>query len=99
MIYHVTTQQQWEQAKKDGYFEVASLKLEGFIHMSQSHQVAGVLERYYKNVPDLVLLHVDESKLTHELKYEWSPSVHQEFPHVFGPINLDAVVDIISIAP
>jgi uncharacterized protein (DUF952 family) len=98
MIYHVTTQSHWNQAIAIGFFEVESLSTEGFIHMSQENQVSGVLERYYKNVPDLVLLHVDENKLVAELKYELAPSVNELFPHIFGTINLDAVVKVESIS-
>ena len=94
MIYHVTTKSQWNEALSKGYFEVPSLQIEGFIHMSKENQVAGVLDRYYKNVSNLVLLHVEENKLTAEIKLELSPSINQEFPHIYGPINLDAVVKI-----
>ena len=94
MIYHVTTSQQWQNAIASGYFTEPSLEQEGFIHMSKSEQVAGVLDRYYKNQTNLVLLHVDETKLVAPLKYEHSPSVNEEFPHIFGTINLDAVVQV-----
>ncbi len=94
MIYHVVTRQSWEAARQQGFYEAASLALEGFIHCSKKEQVAGVLERYYKNQTDLLLLHIEESKLTAPLKYELAPSVNEEFPHVFGRINLDAVVDV-----
>jgi uncharacterized protein (DUF952 family) len=93
MIYHVTTKSAWEQALQNGFYETASLQTEGFIHNSTQQQVSGVLDRYYKNVTDLLLLHIDESKLTSPLKYELAPSVNEEFPHIFGPINLDAVVE------
>jgi uncharacterized protein (DUF952 family) len=94
MIYHVTNVVDWEKARQAGCFVVPSLEAEGFIHMSKAHQVAGVLDRYYKNQSDLLLLHVDEQKLTSELKYDWSPSIQEEFPHIYGPINLDAVVTV-----
>ena len=48
----------------------------------------------YKDKPDLLLMHLDESKLTAELKYELAPSINELFPHVFGSINLDAVVKV-----
>jgi len=97
LIYHVTSKQEWESAKQNGFFEAPSLKIEGFIHCSQAQQVQGVLERYYKGKTDLVKLVIDTSKLIHELKYELAPSVNQEFPHVFGVINIDAVIDVIDI--
>ena len=97
MIYHVTTKSQWEDAKSKGFYEVESLQTEGFIHMSKIDQVEGVLNRYYQNVPNLVLLHVEETKLIAEIKFELTPSVNQEFPHVFGAINIDAVVKVEAI--
>jgi len=97
LIYHVTSKNEWELAKQNGFFEAPSLKLEGFIHCSQAQQVQGVLERYYKGKTDLVKLVIDTTKLVHELKYEVAPSVNEEFPHVFGTINLDAVIDVVEI--
>lgn len=94
MIYHVITQQAWEQAKLQGYYEAPSLATEGFIHCSKKEQVAGVLERYYKNAGDLLLLHIDEYKLHAPLTYELSPSVNEAFPHVYGVLNIDAVSEV-----
>lgn len=97
MIYHVTKKKSWELALQQGFYETDSLATEGFIHNSTLEQVAGVLNRYYKNETDLVLLHIDEMLLTSPLKYELAPSVNEMFPHIFGPINLEAVVDVVSI--
>lgn len=94
MIYHVTTRTAWEEGKELGRYEHISLQKEGFIHNCSRAQLAGVLDRYYKNTADLLLLHVDESLLQAELKYELAPSVNEEFPHIFGPINIDAVVEV-----
>ncbi len=97
MIYHVTTKQQWEAALRKGCYEAPSLASEGFIHMSRQQQVAGVLQRYYQNTPDLLLLHINETKLTAELKFELAPSVNEEFPHLYGPLNLEAVAGVAEI--
>ena len=44
-----------------------------------------------------MLLHIEESKLTAPLKYELAPSVNEEFPHIFGQLNLDAVIKVETI--
>ena len=97
MIYHVTTKSEWENALSIGKYEAPSLHAEGFIHLSKQEQVAGVLDRYYKGFNNLVLLHIDESLLSAELKYELSPSVNEEFPHLFGALNVDAVVNVVLL--
>lgn len=97
MIYHVINKTSWQQALQQGFYEAPSLATEGFIHLSTKDQVAGVLQRYYQNQTDLLLLQVDESKLTAELKYEIAPSVNELFPHLFGRLNLDAVTAVTEI--
>ncbi len=92
MIYHVVSKTRWKTALAQGYYEADSLATDGFIHASKESQVAGVLDRYYQNQPDLLLLHIDETKLEAELKYELAPSVNEEFPHIFGRLNTDAVI-------
>ncbi len=92
MIYHITTKPLWEEALKKGSYEPGSLFAEGFIHTSTLEQAPGVLERYYKNQPDLILLHIEETLLESPLKYELAPSVNEMFPHIFGPVNINAIV-------
>ncbi len=97
MIYHITTTADWTAQRDSLTYEAASLATEGFIHLSAKEQVAGVLERYYQNVPDLLLLHVDPNRLTAELRYEAATN-NEQFPHLYGPLNRDAVVNIEPIS-
>ena len=94
MIFHVVTAANWQKALQQGFYEATSLATEGFIHTSRAEQVSGVLNRYYQHESNLCLLHIDETKLTAPLKYELAPSVNEEFPHIYGKLNLDAVVNV-----
>ena len=98
IIYHVTTQQEWLQAKEIGFYTAPSLAIEGFIHCSTKQQVKGVMERYFVGKTNLVELVIDTKKLTHELKYEIAPSINEAFPHIYGHINLSAVVEVKNIS-
>lgn len=93
MIYHVATPSQWTAQLDAQEYVADSLQTEGFIHCSTVSQVSGVLERYYASEPDVLMLHIDEAKLQAELKYEVSTN-QEAFPHVFGPINKGAVVEL-----
>ena len=97
IIYHVTTGEEWNTAKKKGFYESASLKQEGFIHCSQEEQVAAVLERYFAGKTGIVKLVIDTDKLTAKYVFEWSPSTKDTFPHVYGPVNIDAVVEVLDL--
>lgn len=97
MIYHVTDHSSWTKAMEAGYFEATYLYTEDFIHASKKEQVADVLKRYYRNATDLLLLHIDESKLTSPLKYELAPSENELFPPIYGPVNIESVIKTESI--
>ena len=97
VIYHITEKREWETAKEKGYYATAALKEEGFIHCSEDRQVADVLDRYFKNKIDLVKLVIETDKLTSPLYFDWSSSIEDTFPHIYGPINLDAVQEVIPV--
>ncbi|MEO6313987.1 MAG: DUF952 domain-containing protein [Chitinophagaceae bacterium] len=98
IIFHVTTATAWQAAQASGTYATPSLQDEGFIHCSADDaQVAGVLQRYFSDKNDLVKLVIDTDKLKSRFIYEWSPSTADTFPHVYGPLNLDAVIDMIKI--
>ena len=99
IIYHVTTAADWKAARQKGFYDHPSLTDEGFIHCSQEHQVAGVLERYFTGKTDLVKLVIDTDKLDCKFVFDWSPSTADTFPHVYGTINTDAVINIVEIIP
>jgi uncharacterized protein (DUF952 family) len=74
-------------------FESETLRQEGFIHCATREQVQGVLEKYFTGQKKLLLLHIYTEQLKAELRYE--VATHGEkFPHVYGPINGDAVVSV-----
>jgi len=97
IIYHVTTAADWDAALQTGYYNHPSLGEEGFIHCSQDHQVAGVLERYFAGQDGLIKLVIDTDKLSSKFVFDWSPSTADTFPHVYGPINTGAVVEVITL--
>ncbi len=91
MIYHLTTPARWQPFAGGSDYFPETFDREGFIHLSTETQVAGVLRRYYRGVPRLMQLHVDESKLAAPLKYE-AATGGDLFPHLYGPLNREAVV-------
>lgn len=94
VIYHITTNEEWVSAKAAGHYESASLPREGFIHCSEERQIPGVLQRYFSDQQNLLRLTIETEKLTSPLFYDWSPSIEDTFPHIYGPLNPEAVVEI-----
>jgi uncharacterized protein (DUF952 family) len=96
-IYHVTTQDEWEQSKKTGAYQPAQFAQEGFIHCSTEQQVEGVLDRFYKGQTGLVKLKIEKAKLQRPLLFELATDLDELFPHIYGALNLDSVVEVIKI--
>jgi len=92
LILHITTAPEWAAAQSAGEYRASSLETEGFIHCSTPAQVVHVADWFYRDLPDLVLLCIDPGALPGEVRWEASSdSFAGEFPHVYGPIAIDAV--------
>ena len=77
-----------------------TLAEEGFIHASSASQVTGVANRYYRDVRgDLLLLAIDPERVRAEVRWDEVPGSPLPFPHIYGPLNVDAVVSARPIAP
>jgi uncharacterized protein (DUF952 family) len=93
LIFHITTAPEWDAARRAGAYRAPTLETEGFIHCSLPNQVNHVADWFYRDIPDLVLLGIDPALLTSELRWEPSSDAFAgEFPHVYGPIAIEAVV-------
>jgi uncharacterized protein (DUF952 family) len=103
-IYHIATRADWDEASAAGEYTRSSLGRtlaeEGFIHASQASQVTRTANRFYRDVPgDLLLLVIDPARLRSEVRYEHVPGAELPFPHIYGPLNVDAVVEARPLAP
>ena len=77
-------------------YRAESLAVEGFIHFSSWAQLAATAGRYYAGIPDLVVLVVDSAALD-DLRVELSPSTGETFPHLYGPLPVPAVVEVLPL--
>ena len=106
MIYHITNREAWQDARERGAYRAPSLAADGFIHCSAREQVLGVANDFYRGRANLLLLCIDERKLAAKLRWDTpihpNPSASKQtatesaFPHVYGELNLDAVVTAIE---
>ena len=106
MIFHITTGTVWQSAQAAGRYRHPSLDEVGFIHASTAQQAPAVANAFYRDQHDLVLLVIDETRLASELR--WEPpagppaagiSEADRFPHIYGPLNLEAVVRALDFKP
>lgn len=103
MILHITTREEWQTAQRNGSYAPSSLGREGFIHCSTLRQVVETANAYFRGTPDLVLLLIDEGKvrapLRHEAPVGGRADSEQRSPHLYRPLELDAVTQVIAFPP
>lgn len=94
-ILHITTDAAFAAADAAKGYVDPSLEREGFIHCSTPEQVLIPANERFAGRPDLVLLVIDPSVLSSKLVFEDSYGSGNEFPHIYGPIDVDAVTAIV----
>ena len=97
LIVHVADPDRWERARESGAYRHPTLDAEGFVHFSLPDQVTRVANSGGPPTDrEWVLLCVDESRLDPAVRYEpGDPDSDEEFPHVYGPVGVDAVVEVL----
>ena len=78
----------------NGCLRVPSLKTQGFIHCSLAEQVLQVANGILPGRDDLVLLEIEEGKVIPKIIYENLEGGDKLFPHIYGPLNEDAIIAI-----
>lgn len=100
-LYHLALRRDWRAARPDGVYRCStrgrSLQEVGFIHLSTAQQVPATARRFYADVPagELLLLTIDPQRLAAaglELRHEPAPGSGELFPHLYGPLPLEAVL-------
>ncbi len=103
-IYHLTTPELWQAAQTAGEYTHPSLVHKGFIHAANLYQVLKVAERFYRELPEVLLLVIERARLAPPIKDE--PPEHpapvntkdparETYPHIYGALNLDAVTAVL----
>lgn len=95
-IYHITEQPIWNQAVRDGIYLPQNFMREGFIHCSTREQVLDVANRFYAHDSNLVLLQIDVDLVESQIVEENLEGGSEKFPHIYGPLNMDAVKKALS---
>jgi len=93
MLLHIAHGDEWVRAQENGLYWTGSLHDQGYIHCSYPHQVIEVANSIYREQRGLVLLHIDPDRLDSRVVEEDGGS-GELYPHVYGPINVGAVVKV-----
>ncbi|VEU83134.1 DUF952 domain-containing protein [Acholeplasma hippikon] len=96
MIIKCIEKTYWESVRNLKHWGEAELIKDGFIHNSTIETLPIILNKFSMD-KSFVLLLLDENKLTSPLIYEMSKKLNLEFPHIYGPINNDAILEVLPL--
>lgn len=102
-IHHVMTPEDWAAFQASGTSRVStrgrSLDDEGFVHCSFDDQVERVIAGFYADLPEIAVVSLDRDRIAPPVVVEAATDGSGEYPHVYGPLNLDAVVEVVLRPP
>jgi uncharacterized protein (DUF952 family) len=97
LVFHIVGQSDWLDAQLLGHYAPDAFTADGFIHLSKKSQILHPANLLYRRRTDLQLLVIDADSVRADIVYE--PGSHGEeelFPHLYGQLNLDAVIDVVD---
>jgi uncharacterized protein (DUF952 family) len=94
ILYHISDKRSWSRAINTGSYLPDAYPVDGFIHCSTSSQLLAVAKRFYASRDDLVLLTIDGESVASPIILENLEGGSEQFPHIYGPLNLEAVVKV-----
>ena len=93
-LFHVADAAEWAAGTYVRSTRGLDLADVGFVHLAFAWQLQGVLDRFYSDVVDpLVLLRVDPDRLGAPLRVEPPPGSPEGFPHLYGPLTAPCVIE------
>ena len=95
-IYLLSSQTEYQQALNEGGLVRDSLQSEGFIHASPKSQLNRLANKYYRDKKQPLILFVDKKLISCQVK--WEPATGGLYPHIYGPLNINAVTKVEKIA-
>jgi uncharacterized protein (DUF952 family) len=94
-IYVFISGDDFARSNETGFYRPTSLASEGFVHASPRDQLHRVANKFYTATRDLRLMHIDPALVAAEIR--WEPATGGLYPHIYGPLNMSAVVQTTEI--
>ena len=95
-IIHSLKENIWNSYKNEKYYGASSIERCGFIHCSEISTYKWVAPNFANETDDYVILVIDTHKLENKVIWEDLGNFGVEYPHIYGLLNTDAVVEVVA---
>ena len=99
IIFHIATRKAFKGKEQAASYRPELFALEGFIHCSTAEQIIKVANARFRGQTGLLLLCLDADRVKAEIRYENLEGGQELFPHIYGEINTEAVVQVAEFEP
>ena len=97
-IFHIATREAFAKDQA-AFYSPELFQDEGFIHCSTADQIIRVADTRFRGQSGLLLLCLDTNKVKAEIRYENLEGGQELFPHIYGQINTEAIVQVAEFEP
>jgi uncharacterized protein (DUF952 family) len=96
VVMHMLPSTRWKAQPPHQPYAGDTLSTEGFIHCTAEPAVLVKVAnaRFREQAGDWVILRVDTARVTAPVRWELSDG--HIFPHIYGPVELEAVVQVLD---
>lgn len=102
-IYKILTEKEWSDFKNNGFFSGTKLdQKDKFIHLAFKHQYPALIEKFFKDARQVVIIEIDPQKLNKgDLKIEANKPGGEKYPHLYNAIPFAAVssYEVLDLTP
>lgn len=97
ITYHMVPISYFEAQNPSHDYLPLQFKKDGFIHCTDGEfMLSGVAYNLYRSIhEDLLILFIDKNRVKSKIQYDDHEKL---FPHIYGPLNRDAIVKVIKMA-
>ena len=96
-IYHIfEPSTNWSISQLGEEYAPEGWEKEGFIHASTRNQILPTLNRWFEGKDEVKVMELSIAKIKGEVKFEDLYNHGQEFPHIYGRINTNAIESILD---
>ena len=92
ILIHLIEREDWESAREENPLFQKSFIQFGFVHCCLPDQTESVLSQWFAGNNEVIAVEIDSEKLKFPLVFENLEGGNEDFPHIYGPVNIDAIV-------
>jgi uncharacterized protein (DUF952 family) len=92
-LYKILSLTNWQATQGNPVVQLSS-EDDSFIHLSTEDQLEKIIQKYWSDAPQLVILKIDTNKLKGRLVFEANPGGTNKYYHLYdGLIPLDSILE------